>query len=706
MPEIYTAYRPLDPCRHAELPRSPCQSLDAERHWSGLKATWSWARLSRVKALGREIGTAMPRYVHVPTDATPHLIRQAYEAGGAYQWAREGWRNSDESGATRIYFGLETQAAESRGVLRRTIIDNGAGMDPGDMRVFLTTFGGGGKPIGVDSNFGQGFKSSVLPWNPEGVVVISYTENTPDGAMLWIFRDSSGNYCLKEWEHTDQDGDVSLHDVVEPFDDTEESGCDWSKIRPEWLKTGTIMVMLGSSLAEDTIEGDPDSSREEGADGLVRYLNGRLFDVAERNGSKVETTVVGIENVRERRDRGGRDNVLTLPNGRQIALHQRKVQGMKSLIPDESLHGTVTVDAYGTIADWYFVPEPLSPVSRSIEYFSKKPVVAVDYQGEAYEPESKRFRYRQFGITDDISGRTWLIIRPPVYRDSAPGKWGVLTQASRNMLMVKGGGPLPWDEWGDAFFASFPDELAKAVADARSASTASNDPNTAKNLERILDRLNPRFKASRLMSSAFGKILGHPTGDKPKSPSVRPATSSRTPSATPTPGSGPSIIVTRGPDGTVAASSKGTKGGHPTYQWKPFDEDQSKLLADFSQKETQEVDGIPFSGVVYLNATHPVFTQEFDYWSSTVWPKADPAQVTQLVQKVYGEEVVAHVVHAQRLNGTVVGKDEEDRVVQIGPGDVEKLLEPYALSASLLGLVNVEQRILTQGGGLFGSRAS
>ena len=647
----------------------------------------------------------MPRYVSVPTDATPHLIRQAYEAGGPYQWAREGWRNSDESDATRIYFGLETQAAESRGVLRRTIIDNGAGMEPEDMRVFLTTFGGGGKPIGVDSNFGQGFKASVLPWNPAGVVVISYTENSPAGAMLWIHRDHSGNYQLKEWEVVDDEGDVRLLDVVEPFDDP-ESGCDWSKVRPEWVATGTIMVMLGASLSDDTIEGDLDAARNESADGLVKYLNSRLFDVAERGGAKVDTTVVGIENVRERRERGRKDTILTLPTGRQIALHQRKVQGMKSLIPREAIHGTVTVDSHGTVADWYYIPEPHAPVSRSTDYFSNKPVIAVDYQGEAYHAESSKHRYRQFGITDDIAGRTWLIVRPPVYSDRTPTMWGVLTQASRNMLMVKGGGPLPWEEWGDAFYASFPAELSEAIAAARSASTESHDPNTAKHLERILDRLNPRFKASRLMSTAFGKVLGHPTGDKSKSPAVRPATSSRTPTGSPAKPGGPSIVVTPGPDGTIPAAPRNIKGGHPTYRWKQFAQEDAKFLADFSDKESEEMDGMTFSGVVYLNTSHPVFVQEFDYWSSTVWPKADPAKVTELVRKVYGEEIVAHVVHAQRLNGTVVGKDDEGRVVQIGRGDVEELLQPPALSASLLGLVNVEQRILTQGGGLFGSRAS
>lgn len=223
----------------------------------------------------------MPRYVSVPTDATPHLIRQAYEAGGPYQWAREAWRNSQESGADKIYFDVERQAAVSKGVLRRVIIDNGSGMEPDDMRVFLTTFGGGGKPIGVDSNFGQGFKSSVLPWNPYGVVVISYTKDQPDGSMLWIERDATGNYALKEWQIVDDEEDVAMVDVVVPFPD-DDHGCDWSKIRPDWLVTGTIMVLLGTSADADTVNGDPEPARGETTKGLIKYLNSRLFDVSEQ----------------------------------------------------------------------------------------------------------------------------------------------------------------------------------------------------------------------------------------------------------------------------------------------------------------------------------------------------------------------------------------------------------------------------------------
>lgn len=652
----------------------------------------------------------MPRYVHVPTDATTHLIRQAYDAGGPYQWAREGWKNCDESGASRIAFDVERQAAERLGVLRRVIIDDGAGMEPEDMRDFLTTFGGGGKPIGVDSNFGQGFKSSVLPWNPYGVVVISYTVNTPDGAMLWIERDSQSNYRLREWEVEDEFGDLGVADVTAPMQD-DDHGCNWALIRPDWLTTGTIMVLLGDGPRANTVDGDPDPARAESAKGLLRYLNSRLLDVPVRaNGSPVDTTVVVLENVKARTTdrRASKDRMIELPSGETLAIHQRKVRGTRQFIPASAVTGEpVVVDEHGTTVQWFYVPEPAPAVDGSADYISQKPIVVVDYQGEAYHADTSVHRYRQFGITDEIRSRTWLVIKPPVYSDQRPTKWGVLTQASRNMLIARGGSELPWEAWGDAFYAAFPTELADARDAAREQSTFDSDPNTAKKLARILDRLNPRFKASRVVSSAFGTIAGFESTSAAGRRGKRVVT--RRGRGTPGGGRGGEggEVITPGADGPLLGTEKTVRGGYPTFDWKRFDEESQGYLADYNPKDSREGDdGQRSSGVVYLNVKHPVFVEEFNYWASEVWPKADPGEVQKLVKTIYGQEAVAHVVHAQRLNGSVVGRDGEGKVVRLGPTEIEELTGKPALSAALLGLVNVEQRILTQGGGLFGSRAT
>jgi hypothetical protein len=166
-------------------------------------------------------------------------------------------------------------------------------------------------------------------------------------------------------------------------------------------------------------------------------------------------------------------------------------------------------------------------------------------------------------------------------------------------------------------------------------------------------------------------------------------------------------LVTPGTGGPITAKETQVLGGYPAFSWRDFAPEHQKYLADYNPKDnTPDADGNPSVGVVYLNLRHPVFVQEFTYWSDSVWPKADPQEVKKLVMNVYGQEAVAHVVHAQRLNGSVVGRDEDGTVDRIGPEDVDELTTKQALTAALLGLVNVEQRLLTQGGGLFGSRAN
>jgi DNA topoisomerase VI subunit B len=115
-------------------------------------------------------------------------VNRMFEACGAYQWAREFLKNSLEAEAARIEFGIEWQAVEKKGIYRRIIIDNGSGMDRDELLRFFSTLGEGARRIGgIHDNFGVGAKIASLPWNPEGVVVISYKKG--HASMIWILLD-------------------------------------------------------------------------------------------------------------------------------------------------------------------------------------------------------------------------------------------------------------------------------------------------------------------------------------------------------------------------------------------------------------------------------------------------------------------------------------------------------------------------------------
>ncbi len=119
-----------------------------------------------------------------------NFVNRMFEACGKFQWARELLKNALEAKATKIVFGIEWQAVKQLGVYRRTIIDNGNGMDSNELFDFFSSLGVGSKTIGgVHDNFGVGARIASLPWNPDGLVVISYKENK--GSMIWNYRKHS-----------------------------------------------------------------------------------------------------------------------------------------------------------------------------------------------------------------------------------------------------------------------------------------------------------------------------------------------------------------------------------------------------------------------------------------------------------------------------------------------------------------------------------
>jgi hypothetical protein len=109
------------------------------------------------------------------TDRIGPFIDRYYRETSRLQWVRETAVNAIEAGANRIFYGVEWQGVVNHDVYRRMIIDDGGGMDDSELERFFGTFGGGGKPIGAaHENFGIGAKTTLLPWNHLGIVVISW----------------------------------------------------------------------------------------------------------------------------------------------------------------------------------------------------------------------------------------------------------------------------------------------------------------------------------------------------------------------------------------------------------------------------------------------------------------------------------------------------------------------------------------------------
>jgi hypothetical protein len=246
-------------------------------------------------------------------------VERAYLASGTFQWAREAAVNSIQAGATKILFGVEWQAVTQHHVYRRTIVDNGIGIPAPQMPAFLNKYGGSGRSIGdITGNYGVGFKTSVLPWNPQGVVVIS-VNGSPENSlspvnMLWLRKEineggvpdyGARELLLEFFDSVGETDDDMLEDWVSSFgqyDDsttvlplsllrqngypTEFEGIDWFKVVPDSILEsghGTVIVLLGKKLNQDTIKGDHEGDRHEDASkyGLARYLNTRIYTMPE-----------------------------------------------------------------------------------------------------------------------------------------------------------------------------------------------------------------------------------------------------------------------------------------------------------------------------------------------------------------------------------------------------------------------------------------
>ncbi|WP_454195992.1 hypothetical protein [Nocardia sp. Marseille-Q1738] len=157
----------------------------------------------------------MGKIVTVPDENVHHLIRQAYNAGGPYQWAREALVNSIQAEATWIYFGVDEESFTTHGVARRYVADNGVGMNEENLQLFLSSFGGGGRTISLTENFGQGFKASCYEWNPYGIIVLSWTDETPEGRMIWIhFDERHDRWKLKDFYIYEPGSDPEDHRTI------------------------------------------------------------------------------------------------------------------------------------------------------------------------------------------------------------------------------------------------------------------------------------------------------------------------------------------------------------------------------------------------------------------------------------------------------------------------------------------------------------
>lgn len=637
-----------------------------------------------------------------------HLINQAYHAGGPYQWAREGAVNSIQAEATWIHFGIERQGFESMGVARRYIADNGLGMSPDDLKLFMSTFGGGGRSIGMGENFGQGFKASCYEWNPYGIIVASWTKDYPDGQMIWINRvERGGNiyWELKEFEFETNEG-PDWADCVQPYFD-EEIGVDFAKLKSPEIEEaghGTVFLFLGDDKTRDTVHGDY-LAGEDAMFGILAYLNSRFIDLPEHVDMWVDSLYPNAD-----ADKSGK-RFLTDANGRSVPYHSMQVRGVRGWIgqkgtPDKSgpkaLTGTLRAE-HNTEIRWYLTEENDTSTGR---YRPRKPMIMVAYEDEAYEIRDDWRVYRRFGVTDEVRNRLWLVITPPKLIQGSTA-WGVTPQASRGRLICKGGTDLPWEDWFDLFYREMPEPVRRAIEESRSTDSAGDAEGRRERLKRIQAKFGSRWRPVTLVESSQGRFPGNEVAGSgsPQHTGGPRSGSSPVPTSRPRPASGsngPKPVLEEDESGEKVGKVARRSEGIPEVEWSLDAKGDDAHYAAWYQ-EKYNMNGA--AGLVTMNSAWPMFEQEIRFWQEE-YPRATIEEVTDLVRTAYEDEVVSKIMHANKLRNSQVGVDENGEPMRLGSREIEKLTEPAALTAGVIGLTNVETKIRTAAGSRFGPAVS
>lgn len=572
-----------------------------------------------------------------------NFVNRMFEACGNYQWAREFLKNSREAGAKKIEFGIEWQAVEKLGLYRRTIADDGCGMSREELHNFFSTLGLGGKTIGgIHDNFGVGAKIAALPWNPEGLVVISYKDSK--ASMIKIVLDPESN----EYELVDFDTGAGVTCVIDPNDVDWNSDINWADVAPDWCrKHGTVIVLLGSEEYPDTILGNYRAA-ERDIKGLSVYLNTRFWDlsdidvlVAELRSDKKNSWPLS----RNEKDDTKRPNNRTIKGAKyyltEVASSSSKLIAADSLALDE---GRVVVD-------WYLW-EGERPFIHM--YAKRQGYIAVRYKDELFELTSAKPMYRNFGVSESKVQQNLTIILEPRLYDPVANPWGVHPDQSRNHLIFTGGGEkgvsMPMSDWGLEFAENLPTPILDAIKKVRGDVEGSIESEEYR--KRLQDKFGARWTVRKMVAakSEAGEetktgavtkeeILiadpGKPT--KQRSQRKRPKTVQHV-RLLARAGSGAGVVEMDVPVDV------------PRYRFAEADDfEQPWHLASWVPNEQ----GGP---TVFLNQDSPMLLEAIKYHQEH-YPDVYADEVRKIVMEVYGEVAVAKIAHSQKLATRVSEQD-------------------------------------------------
>lgn len=610
------------------------------------------------------------------------LIDRTYRESHPYQWVREALINSQEAGATSLHFGIEWQGVETKGVYRRVILDNGPGMTADKMLLFLNTYGGSGKPIGGEhENFGHGFKTSTLPWNRNGIVVVSKSAEDGSLAMVRLEYDTKATEYGARYELVE-----GLREAVyAPYDATETDGIDYSCIIPDDWKSGVAIILLGSAQQPDTVLGAFDRD-ESDLNGIARYLNTRMWDLG-----TLSVTVDYFNNTnRQLWPKNANDK--DIPNTSTKKWTSRSIRGAKYHIEFEQKEegritgrvehqGALVVDDGLARIRWYLrsgTPTQSTSVAQYRGYIGHL------YKNEIYSVLTHPSSFRSFGIPGWLKDNVFLIVEPKPFDGTA----GAYPNDARTQLLLGGkhaGRPLPIVEWCNEFANMLPEPITKKISEHFEGLAGTIRDDRWKT--RLQERFGFLWKIPKLVVSTVGKFAIKPvqrvrqggSGEGGRGDGVRETTSSSKPS------------TGFAQSGKTPATERLVPGGLPDYKVVGSDEfDEPWILASWETPNPTNEN----RGRVLINRDHEVIKKHIAETQRQF--VGDDTEVAEEVLNVYGELAVAHVAHSEQMKGALLSERDVN----------DALRSDGALTMALLGMWQVDSILLPRLSGKMTKRRS
>lgn len=616
------------------------------------------------------------------------LVDRTFNEGRPDQYKRELIWNAVQAGARNIFataIRLDGPGADKWGV-KAAFVDDGIGMADTKIVDYIGELFNGASALGADGNFQMGARVSTLPFNRAGIIVASWTEDTPEGTLLHIrYDEDTQTYGVEPqrvgdtWEATGIPPAYMRHSVIE------RAG------------HGTVFILLGDDMSDHTvgeIARDPHTGRftypatrntrddwlyynakfwnlpdqvklsmmwgpSELTEWAAQIPPGRYFDQAADGPRKFShRTYVGIADRISRYAEASGTVTVTSARGHRATAHW-------ALFPEQKFV-RATVDGGGASDETdYGIPLGLFGEMLRGELY------AVRGRGQTYAP------MEHYGISRrELRDRVVLVVEP---EPPSTTFIGATPSGARDRLLIANDG-LPHDEWGAAFVEQMPKSIQARLRELN----GENSKDAAERQRRLQDRLR----------SFYGRPLRRSSdGDTPVDIGERPHSHPRAASDKrddPQPGRANPKSASRG-QRTGFGDVPSRAGEQRADQRRTHRPREITAVWDGDEFETAPAmiaHYVDATRTLYLNDHHPVITEIIR--GEQTGRRAKHDDIARIAREAIADYVISMILSAELYVTSAFTGGQP-----VGPQFIKDAVADHALTAACLN-VNAVEHVIRQ----------